>query len=413
MKSPFAIFRKHQKLAMVILTGLSMFAFVVMDQLRAESPMTVPILAAAVGMMLFGYFGYRRGEPVTWGVAGTALGIAIAVVAMRFAPSGPRPPVQTAMGDISHDELHKLVERRNSANNFLRLAFEKASPPRSNNPMFLNYYEQQLQGIMFNFGLGQGDDVSQDVIMGYLLDKEADDMGLSVSDEAVSDYINKVTDKKLTPSEYTEILKTLRLTDGQLYDAMRAELRARLAMEMLLPRAAATPEQYWDDYRKLQVTESLELAAVPVGAFVAEAPQPTDEDIRKYYSTWKNVPPPSGQHRGLFQPRRARVEFLAADFSEIEKKVDAKPVTDAEVKKYYEDHRQDYRNRPAAGSSTLNPLINPNLLSDPTSDRPRGTDLARASAHGAPAAKQPTSRPACPPNHRPLIPSQEAGRTSR
>ena len=35
MRSPFAIFRKHQKMAMVILTGLSMFAFVVMDQLRA------------------------------------------------------------------------------------------------------------------------------------------------------------------------------------------------------------------------------------------------------------------------------------------------------------------------------------------------------------------------------------------
>ena len=73
MRSPFAIFRKHQRVAMVILTGLSMFAFVVMDQLRAESPMTMPILAAAAGMMLFGFFGYQRGEPVTWGVAGGAL----------------------------------------------------------------------------------------------------------------------------------------------------------------------------------------------------------------------------------------------------------------------------------------------------------------------------------------------------
>ncbi len=391
MRSPFAIFRKHQKMAMVILTGLSMFAFVVMDQLRAESPMTVPILAAAVGMLLFGFLGYRRGEPVTWGVGGTALGIAIAVVAMRLAPSGTRPPVQTAMGDISHEELHKLVERRNSANNFLRLAFEKASPPRSNNPMFLNYYEQQLQGIMFNFGLGQGDDLSQDVIMGYLLDKEADDMGLSVSDGAVSDYINKVTDNKLTPSEYTDILKTLRLTDSQLYEAMRAELRARLAMQMLLPRAAATPEQYWDDYRKLQMTQSLELAAVPVGDFVAEAPQPTDEDIRKYYSTWKNVPPVAPGAPGLLQPRRARIEFLAADFSEIEKQVEAKPVTDAEVKKYYEDHRQDYRNRPAAGSSTLNPLVDPNLLSNPTQTVPEAPMLPAPLAPSGPAAKQPTA----------------------
>jgi SurA N-terminal domain len=395
MRSPFAIFRKHQKMAMVILTGLSMFAFVVMDQLRAENPMTVPILAAAAGMLLFGFLGYRRGEPVTWGVAGTALGIAVAVVAMRFAPSGPKPPVQTALGDISHEELNKLMMRRNNANNFLRMAFEKVNPPRSNNPMFLNYYEQQLRGILFDFGMNRGDDMSDDVIMGYLLDKEADDLGLSVSDGTVTDYIHKVTDNKLSQSEYSDILKTLRLTDGQLYDAIRAELRAHLAMEMLLPRANPTPEQYWDDYRKLQVTQTLDVAAIPVADFLAQAPQPTDEDIRKYYNTWKGLPPIAPGAPGLLQPRRARIEFLQADYAEIEKQVAAKPVTDAEVKEYYEDHKQDYRNRPAAGSSTLSPLMQtPNSLSDPgltTPAAPTLPALPEPLAPTAPPAKQPTA----------------------
>ena len=263
MRSPFAIFRKHQRVAMVILTGLSMFAFVVMDQLRAESPMTMPILAAAAGMMLFGFFGYQRGEPVTWGVAGGALGVAIALVAMRFGPSGPKPPVQTAMGDISREELHNLAIRRNNANNFLQQAYQKVSPPpRGENEFLLNYYEQQLRGILFGFGLDHGEDLSDDVIMGFLLDKEADDLGLSVSDGAISDYINHVTGNKLSQKEYADILKSIHLTEGQLYDAMRGELRAKLAMEMLMPRASATPEQFWDDYRKLQVTQSIAVAAV-------------------------------------------------------------------------------------------------------------------------------------------------------
>ncbi|HEV8069798.1 MAG TPA: SurA N-terminal domain-containing protein [Planctomycetaceae bacterium] len=398
MRSPFAIFRKHQKMAMVILTGLSMFAFVVMDQLRAESPMTVPILAAAAGMLLFGFLGYRRGEPVTWGVAGTALGVALAVVAMRFAPSGPKPPVQTALGDISHEELNKLMMRRNNANNFLRMAFEKVNPPRSNNPMFLQYYEQQLRGVLFDFGMNRGDDMSDDVVMGFLLDKEADDMGLSVSDGTVTDYIHKVTDNKLSQTEYSEILKTLRLSDGQLYDAIRAELRARLAMEMLLPRANPTPEQYWDDYRKLQVTQTLDVAAIPVADFVAQAPQPTDEDIRKYYNTWKGLPPMAPGAPGLLQPRRARIEFLQADYAEIEKQVAAKPVTDAEVKAYYEEHKQDYRNRPAAGSSALSPLMQtPNSLSDPgltvpaTPALPTLPALPEPLVPKSPPAKQPTA----------------------
>jgi hypothetical protein len=385
-------------MAMVILTGLSMFAFVVMDQLRAESPMTVPILAAAAGMLLFGFLGYRRGEPVTWGVAGTALGVALAVVAMRFAPSGPKPPVQTALGDISHEELNKLMMRRNNANNFLRMAFEKVNPPRSNNPMFLQYYEQQLRGVLFDFGMNRGDDLSDDVIMGFLLDKEADDLGLSVSDGTVTDYIHKVTENKLSQSEYSDILKTLRLTDGQLYDAIRAELRARLAMEMLLPRANPTPEQYWDDYRKLQVTQTLDVAAIPVADFLAQAPQPTDEDIRKYYNTWKGLPPMAPGAPGLLQPRRARIEFVEADYAEIEKQAAAKPVTDAEVKKYYEDHKQDYRNRPAAGSSTLSPLMQtPNSLSDPgltvpaTPALPTLPALPEPLSPKAPPAKQPTA----------------------
>jgi hypothetical protein len=396
MRSPFAIFRKHQKMAMAILTGLSMFAFVVMDQIRADSQFGLPIVAAAIGMLLFGIFGYRRGETVTWAVAGTALGVAVAVLAMRFAP-GPKPAVQMAFGDISHEELQKLKVRRDNANNFLRLAFERAVPPRSTNPMFLNYYEQQLRSLMFGFS--RGDDPTHDLILGYLLNKEADEMGLSVSDGAISDYINKVTSDKLTRTDYTDILKSLRLGDSQLYDAMRGELRARLAMEILMPRSTATPEQYWDDYRKLQTTQTLEVAAVPIADFLAEAPQPTEEDISKYYGNWKLIPPAAPGAPGLFQPRRARVEFLEADFAAVEKQVAAKPVTDAEVKKYYEDHKQEYRNRPPAASS-VNPLMQtPNGLNDPNLTAPAAPILPSTGADllgpDLPPAKQPTA-PALP-----------------
>jgi hypothetical protein len=392
MRSPFAIFRKHQKTAMVVLTGLSMFAFVVMDSIKQDSPMAMPILGAAIGMLLFGYYGFRRGEPVTWGIAGTALGIAIGVIGMRFGASGPKPAVQTAMGDISTEEMKNLVNRRTNANNFLRYAFEKVDPPKSNNPMFLNYYGQKLQSLMFNFGLANGDDTADDVIMGYLLDKEADDMGITVSDAAVSDYISKVTERKLSQAQYLDVLKQLHLTEGQLYDAIRAELRARLAMEMLIPRATPTPEQYWDDYRKLQVTQTLDIAAVPVTDFLAEAPQPTDEEIRQYYDAWKNIVSPAPGMPGMFQPRRVRIEFLEADYAEIEKQVAAKPITDAEVKKYYDEHRQEYRTRPAAGSSTLSPLMqDPNVLTDPGLTVPEAPSLPAPIVPKGPPAQQPAA----------------------
>ena len=108
MKSPFAIFRKHQKVLMVVLTGLAMFAFVVMDSVRADSSgATLPILCGVAGMAIFGFFGWRRGEAVTFGAVGIAVGVVVGVFLMlhrQFRPEGPR---QTDAGNITHTELQQ------------------------------------------------------------------------------------------------------------------------------------------------------------------------------------------------------------------------------------------------------------------------------------------------------------------
>ena len=79
------------------------------------------------------------------------------------------------------------------------------------------------------------------MVLGYLLDKEADEMGIVVSEQAVSDYINRVTNKKLTPKDFASVLKTLHLSESEVFESIRGELRAKLAMEMLLPRACQAP----------------------------------------------------------------------------------------------------------------------------------------------------------------------------
>ena len=352
MKSPFAIFRKHQKVLMVVLTGLAMFAFVVMDSVRADSGgATLPILCGVAGMAIFGFFGWRRGEAVTFGAVGIAVGVVIGVFLMLHAGSGPKAPVETDAGNLTHTELNNLVTRRNNANQFIRLAFEKVVPYRENNPMFAQMLEQEINQRMFGFGR-ERDDVTEDVLLGYLLDKEADEMGIAVSEQAVSDYINRMTNKKLTPKDFASVLKTLHLSESEIFESIRGELRAKLAMKMLLPRAVPSPEQYWEEYRKLGVTETLDVAAVPVADFLRTAPEPTEDQVLTYFNTWKEIPAAYPGGPGLRQPRRVRVEYLQSDFAETEKEVATKPITDQEIKKYYDDHREEYRTRPAAGAST-------------------------------------------------------------
>ena len=78
--------------------------------------------------------------------------------------------------------------------------------------MFAQLWEQQLSEKMFGFGR---QDIREDVILGFLFDKEADELGISVSEAAVSDYINRMTSGKLTQTDFAEILKTLRLSQSE------------------------------------------------------------------------------------------------------------------------------------------------------------------------------------------------------
>jgi predicted CopG family antitoxin len=396
MKTPFAIFRKHQKVLMAFLTGLSMFAFVVMDSLRQDSSgASIPILCGVIGMAIFGIIGWRRGEAITFGAVGIAVGVVLGIFLMLHMSSGPKPPIETDAGNLTRAELNNLITRRNTANQFVRLAIEKAdiAPALQNNPMFAQMIEQQIRRSLFGFGHEQND-ISEDVVLGFLLDKEADDMGIVVSEQAVSDFINRVTNKKLTSQDFASVLKSMRLSESEVFDAIRGELKARLAMEMLMPRAVPSPAEYWDQYQKLQVTETLDVAAVPVSDFLSAAPNPTEDQLLTYFDAWKQIPAAYPGAQGLRQPRRVRVEYLQADFSGMEKEIAKKPITDQEIKKYYDDHHEEYRNHPAAGSTPSTAPSGPSLT------LPGLTKTPAAPKTAAPAKKHTTTQPKTAP-HKP------------
>lgn len=396
MKSPFAIFRKYQKTLMVVLTGLAMFSFTVMESVRSDSTTaTVPILCGVIGMAILGYIGWRRGEAVTFGAVGIAIGVVVGVfIILHSGSTGPKPPIETDAGNLSHQELQGLIQRRHLANSFVQAAIVKAEsiPSMANNPYYEQMLQQQIQRHEFGFGHDR-DNPTEDVLIGFLLDKEADEMGITVSEDAVSDYIERITNKKLTQKDFNSILKQERVSESEVFDAIRGELKARLAMQMLYPSVVPSPEQYWDDYRKLQMTETLDVAAVPIADFISAAPNPTEDQLLTYFDQWKNMPPTYEGGPGLLQPRRLRIEYLQADFAESEKETAAKsPVTDQEITKYYNDHHEEFRNRPAAGS-TKQPFsvpTGPTLPLPVTGKTPAGNKpVTTAPQKSAPSAKNP------------------------
>jgi hypothetical protein len=198
-------------------------------------------------------------------------------------------PLQTVMGNLTHEDIKDRLERRQIANDFLRAAYEKVSPPPDNQFM-AQFWMRGLQSSLFGFG-GPGE---EDVILGFLLEQEADEMGIRLSDDAVSKYIIQATTvagKGLSKADFEQIRNLLptRPSETEIYNAIRAELRARLAYILAIPREITTPEKYWQDFRKLNVRQQLDIAAVPVSKFTADVADPSPAELEAYFDQHKNL----------------------------------------------------------------------------------------------------------------------------
>ncbi len=276
---------------MVVLTGLAMFSFMVMGSFTGDtSNATLPILCGVVGMAIFGFFGWRRGEPVTFGGLGIVLGIIVGVYLTLHGGSGPKPPIETDAGNLrtttSTTSFPVATQPTNSSS--WRLKRPTSRRPRRTTRCLPKCCNSKSAGRFS--ALDASRRTSRRRVLGFLLDKEADEMGIVVSEHSVSDYINRVTNKKLTSTDFNSVIKSMRLSDSEVFDAIRGELKARLAMEMLIPRSVPSPEEYWKEYRKLQVTETLDVAAVPVADFLSAAPNPTEDQLLTYFDAWKEIP---------------------------------------------------------------------------------------------------------------------------
>ena len=67
---------------------------------------------------------------------------------------GPKPPIETDAGNLTHNELQSLVQRRHVANGFVSAAIVKAEsiPSMENNSFYEQMLQQQIARQQFGFG---------------------------------------------------------------------------------------------------------------------------------------------------------------------------------------------------------------------------------------------------------------------
>lgn len=333
MASPFSLFRKHQKIMMVVLVVCAIFAFT-LDFLLSASGSNPVLFGMLVGAGMATVLGIRKGKGIEYALGGMLIGGALGVVGPMI--GGKAPVVVTNKAEMSREDLQKLASRRVAANDFMNSVMEAAKT---------------------GFGGGQPFGPSDDRSLVYtqLLNYEADAMGVHVSDEMVRDYIGDMTSRlegtkrrnQLNKDDLANALRRTKYLGNSLTwetltrEILAPELRAQLAQQLLRPRVAVTPDEYWRAFRKTSVTADLEATAIPVDAFMdLVAGEPSEGDLQTLFENFKTQVPNQTEpgSPGFRRDRRVNLSYIEVAANDL---IESVPdPTDEQILAYYEANKE-------------------------------------------------------------------------
>ena len=212
--SPFEIFRRNLKPLMVLLTGLAMFAFVVL-----------PVLDSYM----------RRG--VTGG--------------------GDEVVASFDGVELTRGRIDYFTRNHNSTVRFLRELAE-ATIARNGYPRTAGFVQNEQTGRIESIGINEAPSV-ESTIRTIQFAHLANQSGFALDDVAIQTWLEQFTDAKLSDSEINGLLvKTTNYQMGQyhLYDQLRTQLLAdlyvRSAFASLIDgrMPMLTPAEQWDTFLK-------------------------------------------------------------------------------------------------------------------------------------------------------------------
>ncbi|WP_428304525.1 hypothetical protein [Lacipirellula sp.] len=363
MSSPFRYFRKHTKAFMAVAVVLLMFIWVVGSSFSS---------------------GRSNDGPRTDGKVATWNG-----------------------GSLSQSQLQALMAQRKITNDFLLGVFGAGGGttgydlPR----------DIPLQGILLTND--QEMDILDQIVINTEVEAElAKEAGITVSDQLISQYIKKLGLNKVSDQQAEQIFANLgngnpRTTEGIVFGTLRKALAAYFYTRMYSDAGwVVTPEQKWADWRQVNERISVQAAILPIEKFLAEVPEPTDEQLQGLYNEFKDYDPGlrvnfggydvNSPNPGFAEPQRVRIEYLKASIPVLTEKL-LDTITEQDIAYYYEQNKENFVKIDAAPatSETTPPTTESTTpaAETPAAETPAAeTPAAETPAEGAtPAAETPAS----------------------
>lgn len=418
MASPFALFRKNQKILMAVFGIMAMIAFVFLDSLGSNNAppdsAESQVVAETKDLKLTGRdigFAVRNRSTVQ-----QFLGKALAAGAVR------RQDLQIQATSKGTDPAELQQLRESSA----------------------NLIEGRCISIVTSM-IGTTDERS--IVNTLVLADLAKRSGVQISDQRVMQFIEEFVNRIIaeeptagleppTPSQLDQIAAEVRRTTGLsqrgLYDAFRTELLAGSLREAFATQPAvaesdsrreqilATPIDRWDYYTRKNLQATVDVVAVRTSDYVdaGKVPAPSERQLMDFFDKYKFDEPALGSPEPGFKiPQQAAFQYFAADeanFQEPDK------VTAAEIADHYEKNKARYpytaedfslpakpeaTDTPPASTPSTTPTTTPNTSTPPSATptstapaaKPTATPTASPSATATPAATTAKPTPSATP----------------
>jgi len=201
----------------------------------------------------------------------------------------------------------------------------------------------------------------EDIVRTMLLAEEARKMGLSVSQDAIMDFLEQFS-AELIPRGQIGVLfhQTLgrnapggpRMTEAQLFEIFRTELLAQNYLTMMHPvilnnGETLPPYATWEYHLRLNRRVKAEVVPITVADYKDQVGDPTEEQVTELYGAGKErYPDPDSPEPGFKRRRKIAFQLVRADFDQfVERGMPAakEEVTDKEIEDHYQSNKERYR----------------------------------------------------------------------
>ncbi|MFN8765619.1 MAG: hypothetical protein ACK5ZC_14180, partial [Pirellulaceae bacterium] len=370
MASPFTVFRKNQRLAMAILVGVALLAFVIAPALQSVIDRSYQNMAAGTG---------AKKTLVSW-----------------------------RGSSVNGEQAQRLLQKNYQCQSFLqRVASEVIKGGGS--PKVPGF---RSDGRSIDLGLTPNNQIA--VLRSQILAAKAKEMGIDFDDSAVDSYLRAFTDGRITTQRFAEMMREQdKLSRFDLYQFLKTEFAANViekaAMAGLTDGSmpVLTPGKNWQMFLRFRQRARIEAFPVLVDDFLPQVTgTPSDAELQALFAEGKERPADRFRPEpGFLRRYAADLEFVSGSLEKFVASEQAK-LTEEQILKAYEERVKEGRFQVPVPATTEPPAAaTPATQPEPATPEPATPEPAPANTpqpnSPAPEAGTPTDPVTAPPDSSP------------